>query len=125
MLFLFLYAALFYYVGISFRFLIWSTAATAKVVDEPLPTQLDPFKISMKIVERVMDNCYFGDGTVHPGNHLLYIHELCGLFQCAGISMDIIKRKLFTLSLDGRAADRKSTRLNSSHRSLSRMPSSA
>ena len=50
-----------------------------------------------------MDNRY--DGTVHPRNHLLYIHELCGLFKCVGISMDIIKRKLFTLSLDGRAAE--------------------
>jgi hypothetical protein len=28
-----------------------------------------PFKISMKIVERVRDNCYLGDGTVHPGDH--------------------------------------------------------
>ena len=57
----------------------------------------------MKIVECIINNRY--DGTVHPGNHLLYIHELCGLFKCVGISMDIIKRKLFTLSLDGRAAE--------------------
>ena len=48
---------------------------------------------------------FWYDGTVHPGNHLLYIHERCGLFKCAGISMDIIKRKLFTLSLDGLAAE--------------------
>jgi hypothetical protein len=39
-----------------------------------------PFKILMKIVERAMDNCYLGDGTVHPGDHLLFIHELCELF---------------------------------------------
>jgi hypothetical protein len=56
------------------------------VVDEPPPTQLDPFKIPMKIVERVMNNCYSGDGTVHLGDHLLFIHELCELFKCAGIS---------------------------------------
>jgi hypothetical protein len=60
------------------------------------PTENIPFKIPMKIVERVLNNCYFGDGTVHPGDHLLFIHELCELFKCAGISMDQVKRKLFS-----------------------------
>jgi hypothetical protein len=64
-----------------------------------------PFKIPMKIVERAMDNCYLGDGTVHPGDHLLFIHELCELFKCAGISMNQVKRTLFSLSLKGRAAE--------------------
>jgi hypothetical protein len=45
-----------------------------------------PFKIPMKIVERAMNNCYLGDGTAHPSDHLLFIHELCELFMCAGIS---------------------------------------
>jgi hypothetical protein len=49
-----------------------NTTASVTVVDEPPPAQLDPFKIPMKIVERVMNNCYSGDGTVHPGDHLLY-----------------------------------------------------
>jgi hypothetical protein len=40
----------------------------------------------MKIVEHVMNNYYLGDGTVHSGDHLLFIHELCELFKCAGIS---------------------------------------
>jgi hypothetical protein len=44
-----------------------------------------PFKIPIKIVERAMNNCYLGDGTVHPGDHLLFIHELCELFKCTGI----------------------------------------
>jgi hypothetical protein len=26
-----------------------------------------PFKIPIKIIERAMNNCYLGDGTVHPG----------------------------------------------------------
>jgi hypothetical protein len=56
------------------------------VVDEPPPAQLDPFKIPMKIIEHVMNNCHSGDGTVHLGDHLLFIHELCELFKCAGIS---------------------------------------
>jgi hypothetical protein len=64
-----------------------------------------PFKIRMKIVERVMNNCYLGDGTVHPVDHLLFIHELCELFKCAGISTSQVKRKLFSLSLKGRALE--------------------
>jgi hypothetical protein len=59
----------------------------------------------MKIVDRAMNNCYLGDGTVHPGDHLLFIHELCELFKCAGILMNQVKRKLFSLSLKGRAAE--------------------
>jgi hypothetical protein len=65
-----------------------ATAATAKVLDDPPPAQLDPFKIPMKIVERAINNCNFGDGTVHLGDYLLFIYELCELFKCAGISMD-------------------------------------
>jgi hypothetical protein len=63
------------------------------------------FKIPMKIVEHVMNNCYSGDGTVHPGDHLLFIYELCELFKCAGISSSLVKRKLFSFSLKGRAAE--------------------
>jgi hypothetical protein len=88
-----------------FDSLFGNTTASATVVDEPPPAQLDPFKISMKIIERVMNNCYSGDGTVHPGDHLLFIHELCELFKCAGISSRQVKRKLFSLSLKGRAAE--------------------
>ena len=91
--------------GTPFDSLFAGTAATAKVVDDPPPAELDPFKIPMNFFERVMDNCYFGDGTVHPGDHLLFIHELCELFKCAGITMDQVKRKLFSLSLKGRAAE--------------------
>jgi hypothetical protein len=64
-----------------------------------------PFKIPMKIVERAMNNCYLGDGTIHPGDHLLFIHELCELFKFACISTSQVKRKLFSLSLKGRAAE--------------------
>ena len=56
------------------------------------------------MLQRVMNNRYVGDGTVHPGDHLLFLHELCELFKCAGISMDKIKKKLFSISLGGRAA---------------------
>jgi hypothetical protein len=46
-----------------------------------------PFKLPMKFFERAMNNCYLGDGTIHSGDHLLFIHELCELFKCAGISI--------------------------------------
>ena len=68
------------------------------------PEEIVPFKIPMKIIDRVMDNRYVGDGTVHPGDHLLFLHELCELFKCAGISMEKVKKKLFSMSLGGRAA---------------------
>jgi hypothetical protein len=89
-LFLFLSFILFYSAmeNSPFGFLFGNTSTTVAHVDEPPPppAELDPFKIPMKIVGRVMDNCYSGDGTVHPGDHLLFIHELCELFRCAGIS---------------------------------------
>jgi hypothetical protein len=64
-----------------FGSLFGNATASATVVDEPPPAQLDPFKISMKIVERVINNRYSGDGTVHSGDHLLFIYELCELFM--------------------------------------------
>jgi hypothetical protein len=103
----FYFCLLFYFaMGSSpFGFLFGNTTTTAADVDEPPPAQLDPFKIPMKIVERVMNNYYSGDGTVHPGDHLLFIHELCELFKYAGISSSQVKRKLFSLSLKGRAEE--------------------
>ena len=49
-----------------------TTTTNVTVVPEPPPVEVDPFKIPMKIVEGVMNNCYSGDGTVHPGDHLLF-----------------------------------------------------
>jgi hypothetical protein len=92
-----------------FGFLFGNTSTTtAAHVEEPPPpppAEIDPFKIPMKIVGRIMDNCYSGDGTVHPGDHLLFIHELCELFRCAGISPSQVKKKLFSISLKGRAEE--------------------
>ena len=68
-------------------FLFEKTTTTIRVVDEPPPVEIYPFKIPTSIVDRVMDNYYLGDGTVHPGDHLLFIHELCGLFNSAGITI--------------------------------------
>ena len=87
-----------------FASLFENNTTDAEVVDEaPLVYEI-PFKIPMKIVERVMNNRYEGDGIVHPGEHLFFLHELCELFNCAGITMEEVKKKLFSLSLSGRAA---------------------
>ena len=89
----------------SLSFLFRNATTTAKVVDEPPPTENDTFKIPTRIVDRVIDNYYFGDGTIHPGDHLLFIHELCGLFKCAGITTARVKKKLLSISLKGRAKE--------------------
>jgi hypothetical protein len=67
----FYFCLLFYFAmeNSTFGSLFGNATASATVVDEPPPAQLDPFKIPMKIVERVINNRYSGDGTVHPGNH--------------------------------------------------------
>jgi hypothetical protein len=103
----FYFCLLFYFAmeNSPFGSLFGNATASTMVVDEPPPAQLDPFKIPMKIVDRVINNRYSRDGTVHPGDHLLFIHELCELFKCAGISSSQVKRKLFSLSLKGRAAE--------------------
>src|SRR3954469_6904686 len=86
-------------------FLFGKTTTTIRVVDEPPPIEIDPFKIPTSIVDRVLDNYYLGDGTVHPGDHLLFIHELCGLFKCAGITIEQVKKKLLSISLKGRVEE--------------------
>src|SRR3954470_21019393 len=86
-------------------FLFGKTIHTVRLVDEPPPAERDPFKIPTSIVNHVMDNYYLGDGTVHPGDHLLFIHELCGLLKCAGITTKQVKKKLLSISLKERAED--------------------
>jgi hypothetical protein len=102
----FYFCLLFYFImeKSPFGSLFGNTTATVTVIDKPAPAQLDPFRIPMKIVEHVRNNCYLEDGTVHPGDHLLFIHKLCELFKCVDISTNEVKRKLFSLSLKGRAA---------------------
>src|SRR3954452_21250057 len=85
---------------------LFGFATIAMMVEkEPPPAEPEAFKIPMKIAERDMNNCYYGDRTVHPGDHLLFLHELCELFKCAGISMDQFRKKLFSISLRGKAAE--------------------
>ena len=60
-------------------------SSTTRVVERSSsPTEIVPFEIPIGIVDRVMDNCYVGDGSIHPYIHLLNIKELCELFKIAG-----------------------------------------
>src|SRR4051812_39647908 len=89
-----------------FDSLFWNnTTTTVMVVEIPPPAKVDPFQIPAEIIHYAIDNCYYGDGTVHPGDHLLLLHELCSLFKCAGISDDQVKKKLFSISMKGRAEE--------------------
>ena len=80
--------------------------STTRVVERGHPpTESVPFEIPMGIIDRVMNNLYAGDGSIHPSVHLLYIKELCELFKIANVSGEVIMRKLFSLSLKDKARD--------------------
>ena len=53
------------------------------------------------MIEKLLANPFAGDGTLHPDEHLIYVDEVCGLFKLAGMLDDVIKKKVFPLSLKG------------------------
>ena len=55
------------------------------------------------MIEKLLANPFAGDGTLHPDLHLIYVAEVCGLFKLAGMSKDVIKKKVFPVSLKGKA----------------------
>ena len=67
------------------------------VVVTPTPTEIMPYKIPTCIIDCVLANRYTGEG--HPGEHLLYLSQLCSLFKLAGVTMEFVMKKLFTVSL--------------------------
>ena len=67
------------------------------VVVTPTPTKNFPFKIPTGIIDYVLANRYTGEG--HPGEHLLYLSQLCSLFKLAGVTMEFVMNKLFSVSL--------------------------
>src|ERR1041385_6101212 len=44
-------------------------------------------------------------GEGHPGEHLLYLSQLCSLFKLAGVTMEFFMKKLFSISLKDKASD--------------------
>src|SRR3954468_21741266 len=71
---------------------------------EPTENENFYFEIPLGTLEKLLANPYAGDGTKHPDEHLIYVDEVCGLFKLAGVPGDVIKRKVFPLSLKGDAS---------------------
>ena len=65
------------------------------------PTENVYFEIPSSMIEKLLANPFAGDGTLHPDLHLIYVDEFCGLFKLAGMPDDVIKKKVFPLSLRG------------------------
>ena len=55
------------------------------------------------MIEKLLANPFTCDGTFHPDLHLIFVDEVSGLFKLAGIPDDVVKRKVFPLSLKGDA----------------------
>src|SRR3954471_22934700 len=73
------------------------------VMVTPTPTEIVPYKIPTGIIDCVLANRYAGDR--HPGEHLLYLSQLCSLFKIAGVTMEFVMNKLFSVSLKYKASD--------------------
>src|SRR4051812_27348745 len=73
------------------------------VVVTPTPTEIVPYKIPTAIVDYVLANRYAGDR--HPSEHFLYLSQLCSLFKLAGVTMEFVMNKLFSVSLKDKASD--------------------
>ena len=54
------------------------------------------------MIQKLLDNPYVGDGTLHPDMHLIYVDEVCGLFKLASMPEDVVNKKVFPLSLKGK-----------------------
>ena len=66
---------------------------------EPTENENVCFEIPLGMVIKLLANPFLGDGTKHPDEHLIYVDEVCGLFKLAGMHEDVIKKKVFPLSL--------------------------
>src|SRR3954466_11633692 len=73
------------------------------VVVTPNPTEIVPYKIPTGIIDYVLANRYTGEGP--PGEHLLYLSQLCSFFKLAGVTMEFVMKKLFSVSLEDKASD--------------------
>ena len=69
------------------------------------PTENIYYEIPSGMIKKLLANPYVGDGTIHPDMHmhLIYVDEVCGLFKLAGMPKDVVKKKVFPLSLKGKA----------------------
>ena len=75
-----------------------------RVAPQPTENENVYFEIPSGMVEKLLANPFAGDGILHPDEHLIYVDEVCGLFKLAGMPDDVIKKKVFPLSLKGDAS---------------------
>ena len=68
---------------------------------EPTENENVCFEIPLGMIEKLLTNPFAGDGTTHPDEHLIYVDEDGRLFKLAGVPDDVIKKKVFPLSLKG------------------------
>src|SRR3954471_373167 len=68
---------------------------------EPTENENVYFEIPLGMVEKLLSNPFTGDGTLHTDEHLIYVDVVCGLFKLPGMPDDVIKKKVFPLSLKG------------------------
>ena len=61
------------------------------------------FQIASGMMEKLLANTFARDGRKHPDEHLRFVDDICGLFKLAGIPDDVVKSKVFPLSLKGDA----------------------
>ena len=66
---------------------------------EPTENENVYFEIPSGMIEKLLANPFAGDGTLHPYLLLIYVDEVCSLFKHAGMPDDVIKMKVFPLSL--------------------------
>ena len=84
-------------------------ASSPRPVEQTVPPQpTEPienvyFENPSGMIEKLLANPFAGDGTLHPDLHLIFVDEVCGLFKLATIPDDVVKRKVFPLSLKGDA----------------------
>ena len=67
------------------------------------PTENIEYEIPSGMIEQLLANPYAGDGAKHPDMHLIYVEQICGLFKLAGLPRDEVMKKVFPLSLKGKA----------------------
>ena len=82
----------------------WPRPVEQRIAPQPTePVEIFYFEIPSGMIEKLLANPFAGDGTLHPDLHLIFVDEVCGLFNLAGIPDDVVKRKVFPLSLKGYA----------------------
>ena len=55
------------------------------------------------MIDQLLANPYAGDRTEHPDMHLIYVEQISRLFKLAGLPGDEVMKKVFPLSLKGKA----------------------